>query len=1392
MTSTASDRTLMGDNDQEKLATEKPTNGQYTHPQWHHSLPFINPKYPPPPPPDTLDDAPTVPDTTANWFDYLFFNWVSDMMALGAARPLEDRDLWKIDDARSAKAYSATLLGAYRRRTEKASEKNARMLDPTVPLPLTRRMIYSIHPSGRQKEQDYRKEHAKQRASLLRSLGDTFGWYFTISGLLKLFSDICAALSPLVVRRLISLAGEYQASRKAGLEVPSKGDGVGAAIGLLVLLLASTFAMYHYIFMAMAVGVWARTAIISSIYQQAMQFTQKSRGQIPNGKLMNHISTDTSRIDFAAGMVHMLWTALVQMVIIIIILIVEIGYSALPGIGLLLISTPFQAYMMKFLFTFRGKAAKWTDKRAKILQEALGSMRIVKYMAWESPFLDRIHIYRKKELKFIRQLLTLRAAIMGFAMALPVLASILSFITYSLTSHTLEAAKIFTVITLFQLLRLPLTIWPMALSATADAMNALGRLEAVFDAELVTEKRHVDEKMEEGIKLEHVCFTWDAAPDEEEDKKKGGKEKQEKEEVVEKEDRRQREVFQLDDITLDIPKGSLTAIVGPIGSGKSSLLQGLMGEMRRTAGSVTFSGSTALCAQTPWIQNATVRDNILFGQPFDEERYWNTIRDASLEADFELLDDGDSTQIGEKGINLSGGQKQRINIARAIYFDADIIALDDPLSALDAGVGKAVFYDAILGALESKTRILVTHALHFLPHVDNIIMMEDGKIGEIGTYQELKSRANGAFARLIRDFGGQDQAEEKMEVEEQAVETTGIKRVYDRANMVAKGKSHTLMTVEERNTGNLTKGTFWGYFKAGHGLITLPIVLFAVAFAQTITVITSFWLVWWEELKWPQSSGFYMGIYAGLGFATAFAMFFQMFSIAMLNYFASVRIHRSAIRRVMYAPQSFFDTTPLGRIINRFTKDTDSIDNTLPDALRMGVGTGAQILGAFVLLAIIEPWFLIAVAVVVVLYTHCTMFYRSSSREFKRIDSILRSALYSHFSESLSGVATIRSYGETERFCRDNIVAMDNENRAYYMTVVNQRWLGLRLDIIGSFLVFAVALIVVCADISASNSGLGLSTIVTVQSSFAWFVRNIAEVENDMVGAERILHYANNLEQEQPHQIKDTQPPSSWPSEGRIEFKDVHMRYRPELPDVLKGLSLSVGASEKIGVVGRTGAGKSSIMVALFRMSELSRGSISIDGVDLSKIGLNDLRSGLSIIPQDPLLFSGTLRSNIDPFDTKTDAELYDTLRRAHLITPSDGSDSDSGSGRFALDTVIEEEGGNLSVGERSLVSLARALVRDTKVLVLDEATASVDLETDAKIQETIRSEFKDRTLLCIAHRLKTILSYDRILVMSDGQVAELDTPENLFLMGGIFTEMCSKANISLGDIQAASALLCS
>ncbi|KAG5350812.1 hypothetical protein C0989_009160 [Termitomyces sp. Mn162] len=442
---------------------------------------------------------------------------------------------------------------------------------------------------------------------------------------------------------------------------------------------------------------------------------------------------------------------------------------------------------------------------------------------------------------------------------------------------------------------------------------------------------------------------------------------------------------------------------------------------------------------------------------------------------------------------------------------------------------------------------------------------------------------------------------------------------------------------------------------------------------------------------------------------------------AFLTFFASQRLHR-----------------PLGRIMNRFSKDIDTMDNLLGDSLRMFASTASSIIGAIILISIVLPWFLIGVVCIIILYVWAAAFYRASARELKRLDAVLRSSLYSHFSESLSGLATIRAYGESERFRLDNEARVDIENR----------WLGIRLDCLGALLTFTVSMLAVGTrfTISPAQTGLVLSYILSVQQAFGWLVRQSAEVENNMNSVERIVHYVTAIEQEAPHELPKPKLPSQWPPEGRVELNNVVLCYRHELPAVLKGISMIVAAGEKIGIVGRTGAGKSSIM------TELTDGSITIDGTDISKVGLTDLRSGLAIIPQDPLLFSGTLRTNLDPFGLHDDAKLWDALKRSYLVENTSKHDSLSTTdevvpsnahtllNRFTLDSIIEDEGGNLSIGQRSLVSLARALVKDSKVIILDEATglvfmpsASVDYETDRNIQDTITNEFKDKTVLCIA-----------------------------------------------------------
>ncbi|KAI0925971.1 hypothetical protein AcV5_008554 [Taiwanofungus camphoratus] len=1358
-------------------------------------MPFV-PKEAPPPK-DSLDDAELIPEATAGWWSLLTFGWITTLLSLGYVRPLEASDLYKLQNDRSSAVIADKILVSFKERREKADQYNARLASGEIK-PGWRGLWWSLRGNRAEREKKWREKDGRKRPSLALALNDSVKWWFWSGGFMKLVADISSVLSPLVVKALINFATESYSAHRSGQneDVPPVGRGVGLAIGLLLMQVLTSFCTHHFFYRATSTGVLLRGGLITAIYDRSLRLTTRARSTLTNGKLVNHISTDVSRIDFCCGFFQLSFTAPVQLIICLVILLVNLGPSALAGFAFFVMCMPAQTMAMRKFLRLRMKSMGWTDKRSKLLQELLGGMKIIKYFSWEVPYLKRIEELRSKEMSYIRSLLLIRSANNAIAVSLPALASVISFVVYAATGHSLSAANIFSSLTLFNLLRMPLMFLPLSLGATADAKNAIDRLYGVFEAETIEDIQIQDPSLGVAIEVSAADFTWEGPPLEVEASKKkksllGSGKRPATEPQKEKPEEERDRIFGMQEVNLSIPHGQLTAIVGPVGSGKTSLLEGLIGEMRRTAGTVKFNGSIAYCPQSAWIQNATVRENICFGRPFEEDKYWKAVRDACLDADLKLLPHGDLTEVGERGISLSGGQKQRINICRAIYVDADIQIFDDPLSALDAHVGKSVFQNVFLGACANKTRILVTHALHFLPQVDYIYTLVDGYVSEQGTYAELIVK-EGDFARFAREFGAKEQETE----EDEAIESQE-KIEQKETKKDAPAAKATMMQTEERSTGSVNGRIYKEYLKAGKGAIIIPLLAVSLVLLQGAQVMSSYWLVYWEEDKWHYGSGFYMGIYAGLGVAQAVTFFMMGASFAILTYLASKELHSAALKRVMYAPMSFFETTPLGRIMNRFAKDIDTIDNTLGDSLRMFMSTLANIVGAIILIAIVLPWFLIAVFALSACYLWAAFFYRASARELKRLGSPLSIEwLNFHFSESLSGLATIRAYGETNRFLAENRERVDIENRAYWLTVTNQRWLGIRLDFLGILLTFIVAIMTVGTrfSISPSQTGVVLSYIISVQQAFGWLVRQMAEVENDFNSVERIVYYANELEQEPSHELPDRKPVAPWPSQGSLEFKDVVLKYRPELPAVLKGLSMSVQPGEKIGIVGRTGAGKSSIMTTLYRLVELTSGSIVIDGVDISNLGLADVRKGLAIIPQDPLLFSGTLRSNLDPFGYHDDARLWDALKRAYLVEErkQDCSDevdmSAAAMNRFTLDSPIEDEGANLSIGQRSLVSLARALVKESRILILDEATASVDYETDKRIQETIANEFQDRTILCIAHRLRTIIGYDRICVMDAGGIAEFDTPANLYSMSdGIFRGMCERSSITLDDIRFAA-----
>ena len=540
---------------------------------------------------------------------------------------------------------------------------------------------------------------------------------------------------------------------------------------------------------------------------------------------------------------------------------------------------------------------------------------------------------------------------------------------------------------------------------------------------------------------------------------------------------------------------------------------------------------------------------------------------------------------------------------------------------------------------------------------------------------------------------------------------------------------------------------------------------------------------WWTSNKWGYTTGTYIGVYAGLGAVQAILMFCFALSLTLLGTTASKRMLSRAMTRVLRAPMSFFDTTPLGRITNRFSRDVDVMDNNLTDAMRMYFLTVAQILAVFGLIIAYFHYFTIALVPLFFLFVFASAYYRASAREMKRFESVFRSVVFSKFSEGISGTACIRAYGLKDRFVSNLRESIDQMNSAYFLTFANQRWLSTRLDIIGNILVFVTGILVVTSrfNVSPSIAGLVLSYILAIVQMIQFTVRQLAEVENGMNATERLNYYGTELEEEAP--LHTIEVRKSWPESGEIVFNNVQMRYRANLPLVLNNLSMHVKGGERIGIVGRTGAGKSSIMSTLFRLVELSGGSITIDGLDISTIGLHDLRSRLAIIPQDPTLFKGTIRSNLDPFSEHTDLELWSALRQSDLVS-EDASLDDSSPGRIHLDGIVEDEGLNFSLGQRQLMALARALVRGSQIIVCDEATSSVDMETDERIQKTIATGFKGKTLLCIAHRLKTIINYDRICVMDQGTIAELDTPYALYQREGIFRGMCDKGGIRQEDFE--------
>ncbi|KAI8633111.1 ATP-binding cassette transporter protein [Xylariaceae sp. FL1651] len=1351
-------------------------------------------------------------EASAGFFSRLTFQWMAPLMNVGYKRPLEQADLWKVNPKRSADKMTTKCIESFERRVKNGDK---------YPL------LWAIH--------------------------ETFFWEFWVGGICQLTASIFQVLSPFVLRYLIAFAQDAWNNSQKGLPPPPIGRGIGLIIGITFMQVFQSLGTNHFIYRGMMIGGQVRAVLISLIFEKSMVISgrakaggkaiangtaregegegegegedtkgnkkkqtkpkKKTKMEMKadklgisgdgagwtNGRVVNLMSVDTYRLDQASALFHIMWTAPIQCIITLVVLLINLSYSALAGFAVLVIGIPALTRAIRSLFRRRGLINKITDQRVALTQEILQSVRFVKYFGWEGAFLERLKEVRDREIRGIQVLLAIRNAINSISLSLPIYASFLSFITYSLTDHGLAPAQVFSSLALFNGLRLPLNLLPLVLGQVIDAWSSLKRIQEFLVSEEQEDTAVFKPENENAVEMINASFTWERTPTQDTEKtaaagkkgapKSGAKQPAKSEKSAETSETNsdtastlteEREPFKLEDLNLAIGRKELIAVIGSVGSGKTSLLAALAGDMRRTSGEVVLGASRAFCPQYAWIQNATVRNNIVFGKEMDRGWYKQIIDACALQPDLDMLPNGDATEIGERGITLSGGQKQRLNIARAIYFDADIVLMDDPLSAVDAHVGRHIMDNAILGLLKDKCRILATHQLWVLNRCDRIVWMDGGKIRAVDTFDNLMENEPG-FKHIMETTTLEEKKEEPEAATEEKTADKGKKK---------KRKGPGLMQAEDRAVASVPWSVYANYVRASGSIFNFVWVFVALIIAQGGNIATSLWLSYWTADKFGFSEAVYIGVYAALGTSQAIFLFLFAIMLTVFGTRASKTLLRQAVRRTLRAPISFFDTTPLGRITNRFSRDVDVMDNNLTDAMRQYFLTLSTIISVFALIIAFFHYFAIALVPLSIFFVLAASYYRASAREVKRFESVLRSVVFAKFSEGLSGVASIRAYGLQKRFVGDLRNAIDEMNSAYYLTFSNQRWLSIRLDLIGNLLVFTTGILVVTSRFSVPPSigGLVLSYILSIVQMLQFTVRQLAEVENGMNAVERLLYYGTQLEEEAPEHTIDVRP--SWPEKGEIVFDNVEMRYRANLPLVLKGLSMHVAGGERIGIVGRTGAGKSSIVSTLFRLVEISGGHITIDGIDISTMGLHDLRSRLAIIPQDPTLFRGTVRSNLDPFSEHTDLELWSALRQADLVAADAGPD-DKEPGRIHLESIVEEDGLNFSLGQRQLMALARALVRGSRVIVCDEATSSVDMETDDKIQATMAASFRGKTLLCIAHRLRTIIGYDRICVMDAGTIAELGTPLELWdIDGGIFRGMCERSGIRREDIGAAAAAI--
>ncbi|XP_034041901.1 multidrug resistance-associated protein 4-like [Thalassophryne amazonica] len=1144
--------------------------------------------------------------------------------------------------------------------------------------------------------------------------------------------------------------------------------GYAAAISLATISLTILHHLYFY--SVQRAGMKIRVAMCHMIYRKALSLNSTALRNTTSGQIVNLLSSDVTKFDEVTLYLHFLWIAPVQAAAVIFLLWHVIGPSCLSGMVFVFILMPVQSLFGRLFSPLRAETAVLTDNRICTMNEVISGIHVIKMYGWEKPFAALLNDIRRLEIGKIMKSSYLR----GLNMASFFLASkIIIFITvcvYVLTGNRLTASRVFMTVSLYGAVRLTITLFfPLAVEKVSEALISIRRIKYFLLLDEVTPQcvgLSVADKRDCMVDIQDLICYWNKAL----------------------------EAPTLLNVSFTVRSEQLLATIGAVGAGKSSLLNAVLGELSHTSGVVKVRRELIYASQQPWILPGTIRSNIIFGKDFNPQKYDRVLRACALKRDMELLPGGDLAVVGDRGANLSGGQKARVSLARAVYQDAGIYLLDDPLSAVDAEVGRHLCEECICGLLKKKPRILVTHQLQYLKDADQIVVLKEGHMVMRGTYSELQESGLD-FTSLLKEDNDHGQEKHSMSSSSVPGALSGCSNTVSDNSVPAtcslSSSVHSLIEeaepltvvrypIEEdsRSEGNVDLRMYVKYFRVGANILVLVLLISLNVLAHVTFRLQDWWLACWaSEQKhinatqhlngsFPQQLDLdlYLGVYAGLTGASVVFGFLRCLVFFNVLVSSAQTLHNRMFNAILRTPVRFFDINPIGRILIRFSKDIGYLDSLLPWTFVDFIQIFLQVLGVIAVAVVVIPWILVPVAPLLAIFLFLCFYFLQTSRDIKRLESTTRSPIFSHLS-SLHGLCTIRAFRVQQRFQQMFDAHIDLHSEAWFLFLTTSRWFAVRLDGICSLFVTITGFgcIYLRDGLEPGAVGLALSYAVTLTGMFQWGIRQSAEIENMMTSVERVVEYAE-LEKEAPWETS-THLPQDWPQTGSIIFDRVDFRYSASEPFVLKNVTAVFTSREKVGIVGRTGAGKSSLISALFRLAD-PEGRIMIDGFLTADVGLHTLRQKMSIIPQVPVLFTGTMRKNLDPFRQHTDEDLWNALQEVQLKAVVEELPS-------KLETMLTESGSNFSVGQRQLVCLARAILRKNRILIIDEATANVDPRTDRLIQQTIRDKFQECTVLTIAHRLHTIIDCDRIMVLDAGRIQEYDEPYMLLQnQDGLFFQM--------------------